>query len=244
MSIEIEKDVPPVRKLPPKTAVARWVAESGCSQFMTPSADFMVNYREGGGAIRFADGHAMPIEGIGKLPMSFWSGNDWVQVVLPNVAHVPLLGYNLPSLKRMVDCGHKYFGEKKGVTFHLKNEKTLFDLSVGKLNSLSGFRRPPDSSNFALAAITPGKMPSFSPVDINAFHVPHRHVHEKLLRTTAKQLGLPLEGSLRECEGCSIAKGRSAGQLRQEPIMYLVVCCSTFVQQIMLRRPEENDTCC
>ena len=47
---------------------------------MTPSADYMVNYREGGGVVRIADGRAMPIEGIGNLPMSFRSGKDWVQV--------------------------------------------------------------------------------------------------------------------------------------------------------------------
>ena len=65
--------------------------------------------------------------------MSFWSGKDWVQVVLPNVAHVPLLGYTLLSVKKMVNRGHKYVGEKKGVALHLVNVKTLFGLSVGKL---------------------------------------------------------------------------------------------------------------
>ena len=38
---------------------------------MTSSADYMVNYREGGGVVRIADGRAIPIEGIGNLPMSF-----------------------------------------------------------------------------------------------------------------------------------------------------------------------------
>ena len=72
----------------------------------------------------------MPIEGIGNLPMSFWSGEDWVQVVMPNVAHVPLLGYNLMSLKSMADRGHKYVGEKKGVTLHLKKgEDSVWFLS-------------------------------------------------------------------------------------------------------------------
>ena len=42
MSVEIEKDVPSVGELPPETAAERWVADSGCSQFMTPSADYMV----------------------------------------------------------------------------------------------------------------------------------------------------------------------------------------------------------
>ena len=99
MSVEIEKDVPSVGKLPPEATVERWVADSRCSQFMTPSADHMVSYRKDGGIVIITDGRTMPIEGIGNLPMSFWSGKDWVQVVLPNVAHVPLLGYNLLSLK-------------------------------------------------------------------------------------------------------------------------------------------------
>ena len=52
--------------------------------------------------------------------MSLWSEKDWVQVVLPNVDHVSLLAYNLLSLKRMADRGHKYVGEKKKVISHLK----------------------------------------------------------------------------------------------------------------------------
>ena len=50
IGIEIEKDVPSVGELPPETAVERWIADSECSQFMTSSADHMVNYRERVGA--------------------------------------------------------------------------------------------------------------------------------------------------------------------------------------------------
>ena len=160
MAVEIEKNVPPLGELPPETTVERWVADSGCSQFMTPSADYIVSYREGGGVVRIADDRAMPIEGVGNLPMSFWSVKDLVKVILPNVAHVQLLGYKLLSLKRMANRGHRYVGEKKGVTMYLKNGKTLFGPPVGKLNYLSGFRRPFDSSKFALATIAPGKIPS------------------------------------------------------------------------------------
>ena len=126
MSVEIEKDIPPVGELPPETMAETWVADSGCSQFMTPSANYMINYREGGGVFKITDGRAMPIEGNGNLSMSVWSGQNWVQVVLPNATHVPLPGYNLLSLKRMAVRGHKYVGEKKGLTFHLKIGKTLF----------------------------------------------------------------------------------------------------------------------
>ena len=33
MSVEIEKDISPVGKLPPETTVERWVSDSGCSHF-------------------------------------------------------------------------------------------------------------------------------------------------------------------------------------------------------------------
>ena len=112
---------------------------------------------------------------------------------------------NLLSCKRMADRGHKYVGEEKGVNLHLKKGKTLFDPSVGKLNYLAGFRSPLNSSNFTLATIAPGNIMCFSPVHINTFHTSHGHVHEKLLRSTAKQLGSVLKGFLRECEGCSVA---------------------------------------
>ena len=208
MIVDIEKGVPPVRELTPETTVERWVVDSGCSQFMTLSADYMVNYREEGeGVVRIADDREMPIEGIGNFSMSLWSGKDWVHVILPNVAHVALLGYNLLSSKRMADRGHKYVGEKKEVISHLKIGKTLSGPSVGKLNYLLGFRHSPHSSKFALATIAPGEISSVSPVNANMFHTSYGYVYDKLLRSTAKQLGVVLEGSLRECKGCSAAKG-------------------------------------
>ena len=44
-------------------------------------------------------------------------------------------------------------------------------------------------------------------VDINDFHCSLYHVHEGLLRETAKQRNVNLTGTLRQCQGCSIAKG-------------------------------------
>ena len=115
---------------------------------MTPSADPVVHYREGGGVLTIADGRAMPIEGIGNVRMSFRSGKNWVQAMLPNVAHVPLKRHNLLSLKRMADRGHRYVGKKKGVIMHLENGKTKFGPSVKKLDYRFTSRRSLDSSNF------------------------------------------------------------------------------------------------
>ena len=60
----------------------------------------MVNYRGGGDVIGISDDRTMPIESIGNLPMSFWSGKDWVRVILPNVAHIPLLGILLDVVEK------------------------------------------------------------------------------------------------------------------------------------------------
>ena len=56
MSVEIGKDIPPVEKVTPETTVERWVVDGRCSQFMMPSADHIINYREGGDVVRTAAG--------------------------------------------------------------------------------------------------------------------------------------------------------------------------------------------
>ena len=89
----------------------------------------------------------------------------------------------------------------------MKNRKTLFGLSVGKLNCLSGFRRRLDPCELALVTIARRKVSSTSPVDMNTFHASHGHVKETFLRSTATLLGVVLEWTLRECEGCSVANG-------------------------------------
>ena len=98
------------------------------------------------------------------------------------------------SLKRIADSG-QIRRRKKRVTLHLTNGKTLFGLSVGKLNYLSGFRRPLDSSNFALATIAPGNIPCVSPVDTNTFHVPLGHIHENYTAPQPNRSNLFMRGS-------------------------------------------------
>lgn len=88
---------------------------------MTPSVDVMVNSREAGKV-------------SGNLPMRFWSGRDWMKLILPDVAHVPLLA----------DRGHKHVGKKR----------------EGFL-CLSGFRLPLDLIGFSVASIVPVDINTF-----------------------------------------------------------------------------------
>ena len=58
------------------------------------------------------------------------------------------------------------------------------------------------------AVISPGARPTPSTAaGINEFHCSHGHMHEDLLRKTAKQIGVKLQGQLVPCQGCSEAKG-------------------------------------
>ena len=76
---------------------------------------------------------------------------------------------------------------------------------------LRGYRMTRNDNKAFRATIAPGvKPPNFNmDVDINVFHCSFGHVHEGLLRETAKQRNVNLTGTLRECQGCSIAKGRA-----------------------------------
>ena len=58
----------------------------------------------------------MPIEVTGSLLIRFWSGGESVKIILPNAVNVPLLGYNLLSLKMLGNRGHEHFGVKKRET--------------------------------------------------------------------------------------------------------------------------------
>ena len=93
------------------------------------------------------------------------------------------------------------------------------------------------------ATIAPGvKPPNFNmDVDINDFHCSFGHVHEGLLREMAKQRNVNLTGTLRECQGCSIAKGctepisTTTGTRAVKPggRVFLDVCGEKSVQLIM-----------
>ena len=128
MAFEPENNIPPVGEPPPERTVERWVPDSGCSQFMTPSADYVVNYRGSGGIVRIADSRVRAIEGIQILPMRFWSGKDCVRIILLNVACVPLLGNILLSMRTIANRGHKYIRGNDGRTLHPKTGRLFLVL--------------------------------------------------------------------------------------------------------------------
>ena len=68
---------------------------------------------------------------------------------------------------------------------------------------LRGYRMARNDDKAFRATIAPGvKPPTFNmDVDINDSYCSFGHVHEGLLRETAKQRNVNLTGTLRECQG-------------------------------------------
>ena len=129
-----------------------------------------------------------------------------LKVALSNVAILPRLGFNLFSLKVVNNKGHNLIGRACGEIPTL-NDRLVFPLR-GNTYQVSGYREKHSiQSPFAgNAVIAPGHQPSLS-VDINIFHCSYGHVHESLLRSTVRSMGITLEGTLQPCAGCSQAKG-------------------------------------
>ncbi|CAM9865231.1 unnamed protein product [Sphacelaria rigidula] len=110
----------------------------------------------------------------------------------------------------MSNAGHTYTGSSDGFRVELKSGNTLKIPGQHRQLFMYAPRIFPnghDKHASACAVIAPGKLPNPQVEDINDFHCKHAHVHEDLLRRTAKQLGVELRGELRPCRGCSEGKG-------------------------------------
>ena len=134
-----------------------------------------------------------------------------MQALLTNVAHVPDIRYHLFSLPTLVKNGHTFEGRRTGIVVKLKSERSIVFPLTGTLYSLYGYRVDCSTRENACAVLAPGQLLKKPAVDINDYHCAARHSHGVLLRKTAEQQGIVLEGKLLECRGCSMPKGLCKG---------------------------------
>ena len=186
-----------------------WISDDSASRHMTSSHEFMTNYRECSGIVRTASGDVLPIEGVGDIFRRFPSDSGAFDIQLLNVAFVPQLSHNLLSLQQFTAARYTYFGTENGVELQFKSGRTVQVRKLGSTNVRRGYRMTRNDNKGFRATTAPGGKPTNSNmnVDINDFHCSLYPVHEGLLRETAKQRNVNLTGTLRECQGCSIAKG-------------------------------------
>ena len=163
------------------------VLDTGASGHFSYDASQFRDYVECKRVLRCAGGNTYPIVGMGTLMLCFRPEGGVVRLRLENVAHVPGLSHHLFSLRRVADAGNTYTGSAEGIQINMKSGKKMFAPSRGQLNSLYASRvSPPERDELAHAMIAPGAPQSPQIVDINDFHSAHAHMHEDLLRKTAK----------------------------------------------------------
>ena len=191
-------------------AMEGWYFDTGASGHMSPSSEEMTNFQPCNKSLRVANGVTLPIEGKGNLVVEFQSGLESVRLQLHEVAFVPKLSYHLLSLSKAVEQGHKYIGDKNGLTMMLKSGKKFLVPNVRNMYLAYG-NRPESDVEQACAVIAPELLPTTC-VDINHYHRTTAHTHPRLLRATAEQQGVKLhpKTKLLLCVGCSAAKRLSA----------------------------------
>ena len=158
-------------------AMEDWYFDTGASGHMSPSSEGMTNFQPCNKSLRVANGVTLPIEGKGNLVVEFQSGLESVRLQLHEVAYVPKLSYHLLSLSKTVERGHKYIGDKNGLTMMLKSGKKLLVPNVRNMYLTYGYR-PESDVEQACAVIAPGLLPTTG-VDINHYHRTTAHTHPR-----------------------------------------------------------------
>ena len=103
--------------------------------------------------------------------------------------------------------GHTFGGRPAGIIVKLKSERSIVFPLTGNLYSLYDYQVYCSTGEDACAVLAPGKQPNKPVVNMNDYHWATGHSDEALLRKTAEQQGMVLEGKLLESKGCSMAKG-------------------------------------
>ena len=190
--------------------VAQYITDSGATYHLTLDANGLTNYRECSRPLDLAKRRKISIADYGDLTVAFRSNESCVHVKLHDVAHAPLLSYNLVSLTSLAQEGHPSAVEESGVTLTLKEGGTMQFSLIGKLCHQYGYRPEATSRmvDTACAVVAPGqaKAPT-TPTDITLFHCTYGHTHDALLKQTVKQQRVSLSEELHECRGCSMEKG-------------------------------------
>ena len=165
-----------------------WLLDTGATGHFTYDPRLLENYAECSRVLRCAGGNTLPIVGTGTLRLSLRSGEGVVCVTLINVAHVPGLSHHRLSLRRIADAGNRYNGTREDIRIvFAKSVDELFAPSCEQLNGHFGYRTDRSSEEKVHAVIAPGARPTPSTAaDVNEFHFSHGHIHEHLLRKTAK----------------------------------------------------------
>jgi hypothetical protein len=110
--------------------------------------------------------------------------------------------------------GHRivFNREPDGVLYYLQAHRSTTNKDIAMFLNVSSSRTPAATGTtsdeaYGTALLQPTS--KFSTLDINTAHDIYGHVSEQALRDTFKSINTQLTGTLRTCEGCSLAKAKA-----------------------------------
>ena len=180
-----------------------WLGDTGASCHMTYSTQGMRNLKPMTSSVIFGNGHKLQCTHIGeKHGLVVQNDGTKARIKMKNVKVVPDLFCNLFSISAALKEGCRLEGNATELTVSIGNRKYRFD---NKIKSGKGFV-------FGIRINSDGKSTSSVPVQtshhIQIIHERLGHPGENITRSTAKNLGMKLHGTLKHCDGCVLGKMR------------------------------------
>ena len=183
-----------------------WIGDSGASCHMTCSLDGMHNLRTISSPIQIGTGDTIECTQIGdKLVKVIQQDGSTRNIELKNCKYVPGLFTNLFSITKALEQDWRISNEGVNITLSKSTASLTFDhvlrTDSGAITAIEMVPRHEEVN----VTLERGKH-----INVNKLHLLLGHVCENTLRQTANHYGMILEGQLKPCPECALAKVRQA----------------------------------
>ncbi len=202
-----------------------WIGDTGATKHSTKHKQGGINSRPSTRRTTGISGQAVKPSMEVDLPGMYCdkSGEDQFAVKLQNVDIIPKSHYNLISIRKLMEEGHKMTGNKKdGITVEKGARVIKFDIRVKTPKGVlwCASIKQPESNGEIAAGMSNNKsinqpkesMQELTPaikMNIEQAHAVLGHSSEETTRQTAAALGMGIiRGTLKTCKSCAIAKAK------------------------------------
>jgi len=201
-----------------------WIGDTGATKHSTKHKQGGINSRPSTSRTRGISGKAIKPSMEVDLPGMYCdkNGDDQFAVKLRNVDVIPESHYNLISVTKLMEEGHKVTGNKKDGLSVKKGRRVIkFDIRVETPKGVlwCAYIRRPESEGEVAAGMSddkgdnqPNKSVQLNPaikMSIYRAHAILGHSSEGKTRQTAAALGMLItRGALKTCEPCAISKAK------------------------------------
>ena len=179
-----------------------WYQDCGATQNMTSHKSWMKNYTELKQPVMVMIGDATEMEGIGTgdVYLQAFNGQEWEEICLKNVLHIPKMPFNLFSVTKMLDKGYEQTANAKRSVFKTANKKKTVAVASRDGNLFKMMFKTEKSENCLVT------------VSIKTWHERLVHQNVKYVRDTLNRNKIKYLDDWNDyvCEGCAYGKHHRA----------------------------------